>query len=151
MLRAEATTEIARTPEEVFAFATDVERLPEWMTGLIDANQLTDGAVQKGTRFEHVVQFLGKRFTAGFETTEYEEGRRIAFRTTSGPIDMETTVTYEESPGGTRVHQIVTGNPRGFFKVAEPVLVRLVERQLKGSLENLKDLLEAEAPTSAGG
>ena len=57
---------------------------------------------------------------------------------------METTVTYEPVDGGTRVHQVAKGDPRGFFKVAEPVLVKLVRRQLKGSLENLKDLLEGE-------
>ena len=144
MLRTQARTDISRPLEHVFDVATDVGRLPEWMTGVIEANALTPGPLRKGTEFEHVLQFLGKRFTARFETTEYEENQRISFRSISGPIDMETTVTYEEVSDGTRIHQTVSGNPRGFFKIAEPVLIRLVERQLKGSLENLKDILEAE-------
>ena len=31
----------------------------------------------------------------------------------------------------------------GFFKLAEPVVGRAAERQLKGDFETLKDLLEA--------
>jgi uncharacterized protein YndB with AHSA1/START domain len=144
MLRVEASVEIARSPEDVFAFACEIDKLPLWLTGIIEAKQITEGAFQKGTEFEHVHTFLGKRFTARYETTEYEADRRIAFRSISGPIDLETWVTYERVNGGTRVRQVVEGDPRGFFKVAEPVLVKLVGRQLKGSLENLKDILEAD-------
>lgn len=115
--------------------------VPLWLIGVLEAKQITEGPVRKGAEFEYTFQFLGKRFKARFETTEYEVNRRLAFRTISGPIDMETTVTYEPVTGGTRVHQVVEGDPRGFFKVAEPVLVKSVRRQLNGSLENLKDLL----------
>ena len=144
MLRVEASVEIARPPEEVFAYACEVDNLPLWLTGVIEAKQTTEGPLRKGTELEHVLTFLGKRFTARFETTEYEANHRIAFRAISGPVDMETTVTYELVAGGTRVHEVAEGDPRGFFKVAEPVLVKLVRRQLEGSLQNLKDLLEAD-------
>ncbi len=32
----------------------------------------------------------------------------------------------------------------GFFKLAEPLAIRMVRRQLETSLNNLKDVLEAE-------
>ena len=143
MLRVEVGIDIARSPEEVFAFASDVDKLPLWLTGVIEAKQITEGPLRKGTELEHLHTFLGKRFSARYETTEYEADRRIAFRTISGPVDLETTITYEPIEGGTRILQVAEGDPRGFFKVTEPVLVKLVRRQLKGSLENLKDLLEA--------
>jgi len=34
------------------------------------------------------------------------------------------------------------GEPGGFFKLAEPIVARASERQLKGDFETLKDLLE---------
>ena len=142
MLKVESSIDIARSPEEVFALAGDVDKVGLWLNGVVGSKQLTDGPLRKGTEIEHVHHFLGKTFSSRYETTEYEPMERLAFRTTSGPVELTSTTTYEEIEGGTRVHQIVEGDPRGFFKVAEPVLVRFVKRQLHGSLENLKDLLE---------
>lgn len=144
MLRVDATVEIARSPEEVFAFASDVEKLPLWLNAVIEANQITEGPLAEGTELEHVLSFLGKRFTVRYETTQHEAARRLAFRSISGPIEMQTTIMYEPVPGGTRIDQVVTGDTRGFFRVAEPLLVKLGQRQLQGSLENLKDLLETD-------
>ena len=36
-VRAELTIEIARTPEDVFAYLTDVSDLPNWQTGVKSA------------------------------------------------------------------------------------------------------------------
>jgi hypothetical protein len=33
----------------------------------------------------------------------------------------------------------------GFFKLAEPVVNRMMQRQLEGNIANLKDILEAQA------
>ena len=148
MLRVEASVEIARSPEEVFAYACEVDNLPLWLTGVIEAKQITEGPHRKGAELEHVLTFLGKRFTARFETTEFEENERLAYRTISGPVDMETIVTLEPVNGGTLVREVAEGDPRGFFKVAEPILEKLVRRQLEGSLQNLKDLLEADTAAS---
>lgn len=36
-------------------------------------------------------------------------------------------------------------DPGGFFKLAEPILVRIGKRQFESDLANLKDLMEADA------
>jgi hypothetical protein len=54
-------------------------------------------------------------------------------------------VTFESVAGGTRVDLILEGEPGGFFKLAEPVLVNLAKRQFDAALANLKDLMEAHA------
>jgi hypothetical protein len=37
----------------------------------------------------------------------------------------------------------VEGEPAGFFKLADPLIERTLERQIRADLETLKDLLEA--------
>jgi uncharacterized protein YndB with AHSA1/START domain len=150
MLRVEASVEIARPVEEVFAFSADVDNLPLWLTGVLEARKVTEGPLRKGTELEDVLQFLGKRFTSRLEVTEYEENRRMAFRTITGPIELDSVQTMEPTAsGGTRVTHTAEGDPRGFFKVAEGVLQKMVHRQLTASLGNLKDLLEgARDPAS---
>ncbi len=147
-MKIENTVEIARPIEEVFAFTADVDNLPLWLTGVVDANKLTDGPLRKGSQLEHVLQFLGKRFTSRFEVAEYEDNQRMTFRTISGPIDMVATQQLEPTASGTRLTQITEGDPGAFFKVAEPVLERIIDRQVQSSLATLKDLVES-AP--AGG
>jgi hypothetical protein len=44
---------------------------------------------------------------------------------------------------GTVLTFVLEGEPGGFFKFAEPLVARQAERQFKGDLETLKDLLEA--------
>ncbi len=45
-MRAELTIEVARTPEDVFAYLTDVSNLPVWQSGVHSA-QIED-AVSRG-------------------------------------------------------------------------------------------------------
>lgn len=143
MLRVEGSIDIARSPGSVFELASDVDKVSLWLNGVVATKKVTDGPLQKGSQIEHVHHFLGKGFTSRYETTEYEANERLAFRTVSGPVHLTSTTTYDAIEGGTRVHQVVEGDPRGFFKVAEPILLKFVRRQLDSSLANLKDLLEA--------
>jgi hypothetical protein len=39
------------------------------------------------------------------------------------------------------------GEPGGFFKLAEPIVARVAQRQLKNDFETLKDILESDRPT----
>ncbi|MQA99879.1 MAG: hypothetical protein GEU78_06240 [Actinobacteria bacterium] len=55
---------------------------------------------------------------------------------------MDSVQTMEPAASGTRITHTAEGDPRGFFKVAEGALEKIVRRQLTASLGNLKDLLE---------
>jgi hypothetical protein len=46
---------------------------------------------------------------------------------------------------GTQVTFLLAGEPGGFFKLAEPVLMQILQRQWQTNLANLKDVLEAQA------
>ena len=51
----------------------------------------------------------------------------------------------EPIEGGTRVTETYQAEPGGFFKLAEPLMVRMGKRQFQSDLDNLKDLMEANA------
>jgi len=46
--------------------------------------------------------------------------------------------------GGTRLSTVYRGESRGFFKLAEPVMVRLTKQQFEAAADNMKALLESE-------
>jgi hypothetical protein len=90
-----------------------------------------------------VRKFLGRKFESTLEVTEYEPPRRFAFKVVSGPVPFRVEHTFEPADGGTKLSVAGEGEPGGFFKLAEPLVIRAVERQTKSDFETLKDLLES--------
>jgi hypothetical protein len=70
--------------------------------------------------------------------------QKVAFQSTGGPIPMQGSYAFEPSGDGTQVTFLLTGEPGGFFKLAEPVLMQILQRQWQTNLANLKDVLEAQ-------
>ena len=92
-----------------------------------------------------LAKFLGRRFETPFQITAIEPNRRFSYRATGGPLpDQRWTLACEEVSGGTRYTQVVEGEPRGFFRLADPLLERALRRQFRADLETLKDVLEAQ-------
>jgi len=143
MARAEHSIVIERPPNEVFAYLSDSSKLPEWQASLIEARQETPEAMSAGTKVREVRKFLGKRMESVLEVTAYEPGRELSFKVVSGPLPFHVRQLLERVEVGTRIDVVMEGEPGGFFKLAEPFVVRAVERELANNLATLKDVLEA--------
>ena len=80
-----------------------------------------------------------------FEIIEYEENRKIKGRSIAGSFPITFTRTVESATEGTKVSALIEGNASGFFRLAEPLLNRMVQRQVKADYLNLKSLFESGA------
>lgn len=143
MVRIEFSVDVNRPPSEVFAYITDADRLPEWQSGAVEAQW--QGEKARGARIREVRKFLGRRMETELEVTEYEPDRRFGLRVVSGPVPFSVTQVLEPRDGGTRLSFIGEGEPGGFFKLAEPIVARVAERQFKNDFETMKDILEGSA------
>ena len=88
--------------------------------------------------------FLSRKIEMYGEYTEYIPNKKFACKSISGPFPAGGSLTFEEVDGGTKVTQITEVEPRGFFKITEPLLIRMFKRQSEAELANLKDLLESK-------
>ena len=145
MIRFQFSLDIARPPAEVFAYVTDADRLPEWQSSAVEAQW--QGEKAPGARIREVRKFLGRRMDSELEVTEYEPDRLFGLKTLSGPVPFSVHQTLEPSDGGTRLTFVGEGEPGGFFKLAEPVVGRVAERQFKNDFETMKDILEGRTTT----
>jgi len=145
MARIEASVVINRPLEEVFAFVGNIENNPQWQSSVLESRATSEGPIGVGTTYRYVSQLLGRRIETDGEITEYEPNRKYSFKSTSGPFPIEGGFTLEAAEGGTKVTLAAEAEVGGFFKLAEPLVIRMMKRQFEADVGNLKDLLEAQA------
>jgi carbon monoxide dehydrogenase subunit G len=132
-VHAELTIEIARTPEDVFSYLTDVSNLPAWQSGVKSAT-LRDG------RIEESRSLLGRELTTTLEIVAQEEPRLFTLRVLEGPVPFTVRHALEPADGGTRLTVTADGEVPGF---AAGLLARGAEKQLRKDFERLKQILES--------
>ena len=137
-------TVIGRPPDQVFAFLVDTDKAADWNPQVTEARKTSDGPIGVGTILLYVGKFLGRRFESISECTDYTPNERFSTKTTSGPFHLEIENMLSSVEGGTRLATTYRGESRGFFKLAEPVIVRLTKKQFETATENLKALIEAD-------
>jgi uncharacterized protein YndB with AHSA1/START domain len=145
MATLDISTMINRPLEEVFAFASNPENIPTWSSTGSEVKITSAGPIGVSTTFRSVVIFLGRRIEGETEITEFEPNRSFAQESRSEPFPVKNRVTFERVDGGTRVNFTSVAEPGGFFKLAEPLLVRMIKRQFEADFANLKDLMESHA------
>jgi carbon monoxide dehydrogenase subunit G len=131
-MRAELTIEIARPPEEVFAYLTDPANLPVWQSGVRSAT-LRDGKIEESRTL------LGRELQTTLEIVEQEEPRLFTLRAVDGPVRF--SVRHELEPSGGDTLLTVTAES-GVPSFAGGLLARRVEKQFRQDFERLKQILE---------
>jgi hypothetical protein len=147
--------DVDRAVDEVFAFLERPENLPGYSTLVVAARRTSAGPIALGSTAALTCRVLGRQFELRGRVAAYSPNHRLVLQTTWGPGSLEAEVTFEQLEPGTRVRAVVRGCPRGFFRLVEPVLLRLARRHLASAARTVKSILEAEGPTgqtlSSGG
>lgn len=144
MTKVEASVQIDRPVEEVFAYVVDPNNAAQWAGPVVEAKQTSAGPVGLGTTSSRLTQFLGRTMEATYEITEFEPNRLYADKTTSGPVPIGARIHFVPVDGGTEVTIHGELDAGGFFKLAEPIMTRMARRQVATDAQTLKDLLEAQ-------
>ncbi len=145
MIRVETSVHVNRPADEVFGFIANFENNPRWQSGQVEARFTSDGPLRVGSTYDQVARFLGRQITSTFEVVEYEPGRMIKASSTAGSFPITFTRMVEAAGDGAQVSAVIEGDASGFFKLAEPLLARMVQRSVEADYRNLKRLLEDEA------
>lgn len=145
MVTIEASIDIQRPVEAVFAFVSDGRNNPQWQGASKEAQVTPDGPPTVGTRMKGVGSFLGVKLEPTAEITALEPNRSFSFKGTSGPLSIAGTFRFEAAGATTRLSSSFQVEPGGLFKVAGPVFASQFKKQIDADLQRLKALLEAQA------
>ncbi len=144
MVKFEISAHINRPVAEVFKYMVDPTKVPEWNSIVQEATP-SETPVRVGTRIQQRARFLGRNVDPTFEVIEHEPNKRFVQKTDK-PFSFTISNTFEADGGGTKVVVVMEGEPGGFFKVGEPILARIVKKQMMAQLDTAKELLEAQVP-----
>jgi hypothetical protein len=137
-----AEVEIARPRAEVAAFMFDPRNDAIWTTGVVEARALQGGPLRAGAKVERVSKFLGRRLEYLIEVTAADPERFVEMHARE-PFEIHVRYELEALEGGRSIARIRTsGGGTGFFRMAAPLLAKMVRRSIANDLENLKAYLE---------
>ena len=144
MMKFEISVHVNRPVAEVFQYLNDPTKMPEWNATIEEATP-SETPIKVGTHIRTRGRILGRKIEGTVEVVEYEPNKRVVQKSDE-PFSWKAINTFQADNGGTRLVSACEGESHGFLKLSEPILARIVKKQLQAQFETAKELLEAQVP-----
>jgi uncharacterized protein YndB with AHSA1/START domain len=146
MARIKTEIHIAASPQQVWAVATDLGRMGQWVSIHHDFPGDPPETLTSGSRFEQTLKVAGVKFHVEWTASRVDGPETLVWDGT-GPAGTtaHTSYTLEAEESGTRFtyENEFTLPARRIGKAAAKVVAGQAERQANASLKTLKRLVEA--------
>lgn len=144
MLTVEESIVINKPRMEVWEFFTDPDNVPVYSSNIVEYELVSGGKDEPGRVCRGVVKVAGRRLELTDELVEVERGRSGKLVSKEATIPYMLSLHYEDEGEGTKVlwHQEVE-SLKGYFKFADPIVMKLYSRDVRSNLEKAKTILES--------
>ena len=142
MVRIDFTLAIARPPEDVFERLVDLDRLPDWQESALGSS--ADGPLAQGVRVHERRRIMGRELENELEVTAFERPRQLTLKALGGPVPFTVDHQLVDDDGSTLLHVVAEAKTGTFMKLAEPMLARTAEQEMRRDFDRLEEQLEAE-------
>ena len=143
MFKFEKSIQINRPQQEVFDFVTDLANDPKWQSSIESVERSSDGPIGAGSTWHYVTKMLGRKSEAEIQMTSFDPPNGASVKAIGGPVPFENTYKFEAQDGGTLLTVSGQAELGGFFKIAEGLAGKQIEKQIEADGAALKKLLEA--------
>ena len=144
-MKVERTTHIAAPPRAVYDIVMDPARLKDWVTVHHHLESSPKAPLEKGSQLTQILRLTGKKFKVRWRVVENEPCEHVVWEG-RGPVASQARVEYrfDANDGGTDFSYVneydLPGGPLG--RVAGRAVSRVTQKELEGSLQRLKQLVE---------
>lgn len=145
MQRVERSATLPAPPDEVFAYLSDLDRLPEWQAGVVDARRTSDGPPAVGATATVTRELMGERIVAPLTITAYEPPGRLAIGTEVSGVRVAATLELAPTADGsaTDVGFTMEIHASGFTRFMEPMIAGAAGGDIEASLARLAARFDA--------
>jgi uncharacterized protein YndB with AHSA1/START domain len=139
--------EIARPPQDVFAFATDFAHFPEWQGGVLSARPEGNRPLAVGSRAVVARRVGPRELPRTEEIAELTPPKTWTVRGVGGRLAAIAKGTIEPLDGGerSRVTIAIEFEGHGIGKLLVPLVSRQARKQLPRNELKLKEILERQS------
>jgi len=150
MISFETSATISRAADDVWAYAVDIRRHPDWMA-VADAHVLQGDGTLVGSRGRERLLVGPFKWDVEFEVIEAVPGRRVVWRSTSGgPMMLQVSLDLEPIDAtSSRATYGATAELHGVWRLLTPFLAMEGKSGQARELARLKDNVEAASPAPA--
>lgn len=134
--------------EDVFEFATEIRRFPEWWPSLAEVKNFTESHAAVGAAYDWTYKMLGLSYHGTDEFIEVVPNERYRSHNTSGDIVHAFEHSFASQDGKTLYTLRIDYTPPGsiFGKIADGIfLYRYNEKDADQVVANIKSICEREA------
>ena len=135
---------INRTRQEVFDYVTDPANDVNWQGSAKLSEWASEAPHGVGSKVHAVNRFMGRNIDSMLEITAWDPPGSFGQKSVSGPIPFEITMQLEEQDGGTKLTINGEAEAGGFFKIAEGLVGKQLQKQIETDFEKLKQVLEGD-------
>jgi uncharacterized protein YndB with AHSA1/START domain len=138
MKRVERTATIAVPPDELFAYLADLDKLDEWMAGIVSAEVTSGGDLGVGST-ARVVRALGsQQVEAPLTVAEYDPPRRLVI--TSEVSGVNVAASLDLAPAGSATDLRFAMEIRGSMltRFMEPMIAGAAGGEIDATLDRLR-------------
>ena len=133
----------SKNPQEVFDFIADPAKDAEWRVTSVSAEWISEPPHGVGSTYKSVDKFMGRNIEATQEITAWDSPNQYGFKGDSGPMTFELTWKFEAQDNGTKATISVEAQSGGFFKMAETLFGKQVQKQFYTDMASLKRVMGA--------
>ena len=147
MKRVERSAVIGASPEELFAYLSDLEKLAEWQTGVTDARRTSEGEMGVGATALVTRELMGQRIDAPLTVTEYEPPHRMAIGSEVSGVKAHATLDLAPAENGQATDLSFAMEIRGSMLTSfmEPMIASAAGGDIEATLARLKKRFESAA------
>ncbi len=148
MITFETEQTIARSADDVWTYAADILRHPEWM-GVTDARIVRGSGSEVGAGATERIKLGPRSVDIELEVSASVPARQIAWRLTGdGPLSGDFTLDLEPL-GQQRTRAVWSGSLglKGLWRLLEPLMAAEMKAGEAAELRRLKENLETAAST----
>ncbi len=144
-MKVERSTQIAAPPKRLYDVIMDPRRLEDWVTIHHHFEGNPPAPLKKGSRLTQCLKLAGKRFKVHWTVVENQPCERVLWEG-RGPVASRARVEYRFEPNGEGTdfsylnEYDLPGGALGRF--AGKAVARVTQKELEGSLQRLKSLVE---------
>jgi uncharacterized protein YndB with AHSA1/START domain len=144
-MRFEQTIVINAPADKVFAYVSDLTKVPEWGQFSTEARQTSQGPVGVGSTFDTSGKQFGSH-TDHVTVTEYVPGKKFAIEVKGDAGDTRNWFELADQGGSTKVTKVQEFiKPAMSAKIFSPVIKRIAPKNLLKDLEKIKAKIEGSA------